>query len=293
MKRARDRVLRTEWMAVNRLVVAQYYGELFPLPRNWEWLKQSFKQRGYKPEYPIVARVRGDNTETLEIVCVVGRCSIAKERGMKRMPIIVRQFDGDSQAQAYAIEDNLYNQPASARISLVHAISLARTLKASGGQYAAQRIWEFAGVSESTFWRAVRSLDSTLQETIMNYPEIAELQFSKQVSEVVRRNLCPAFTQLFADEAEVHTYHKTHGQRADKRMLKSVTKPAAEPGISTQKQEIPELHSATGEIAYTSHPAEADHILSNELVPPTSLTDNPSGRKKQINEDQGSLLFDP
>lgn len=291
MKTARDRVLRTEWLPVSSLVVAQYYGELFPLPRDWGRLRQSFKQHRYKPEYPIVTRVLNNNADIFEVVCGVGRYTVAKERGMRRVPVIIRQFDGDTQAQAYAIEDNLYNPAASTCISLVHAISLARALKACGGIYTPQRIWEFARVSESTFWRAVSSLDSTLQEVTHEHPEIAALSPSQQTAEIVRRDLCPLFTQLFAGEIEVHTYHKAHRQVCVKSTRRKANKPASQPRSSAMKQRNNALTGTKFETV-PSAVQDVDKILPHGATHSPLLAASSSQRKKRIDKEREPFLFD-
>ncbi|MGA9995970.1 MAG: ParB N-terminal domain-containing protein [Pyrinomonadaceae bacterium] len=289
MQKARDRVLRTQWLAVSRLVVAQYYGELFPLPRDWRWLRQSFEQHGYRPEYPIVARIKGDDTDTFEIVCGVGRYTVAKERGMRRVPAIIRRFEDSIQAKAYAIEDNLYNPAtSSARISIVHAISLARVLKDCGVAYSAQRIWESARVSESTFWRAVSSFDSTLQKITRNHPEIAALRFSQQVSEIVRRDLCPQFTKLLAGEIEVHTYHKSHRQVSTTSMHKT-SKADVKSRSSAKKRKASYLH---GSAAKTAHATSPDRTLSNKSTHQTSPTTKTSRHKKRTDKEREPSLFD-
>lgn len=232
MKKVRTKVINSQWVPIGRLAVPSYYGELYPLPRDRSMLDASFERHGYQPEYPIVVRMTGAVDDKLEVVCGVGRYTVAIKRGMKRVPVILRQFDGDNEARAYAIEDNLYNPATAATISLVHAISLARALQACGGTYSAPRICELARVSESTFWRAMSSLDSTLQKISPKHPEMAELEFSQRVSEIIRRNLEPPFTQLFAGEIEVHTYHQWQHRKTRR-------SPAVKLRPSTSKQSIP------------------------------------------------------
>lgn len=289
MKKARDRVLRTEWLAISRLVVAPYYGELFPLPRDWRWLRQSFEQHGYRPEYPIVVRMKEDAANAFEIVCGVGRYTAAKERGMRRVPAIIRRFENGIQAKAYAIEDNLYNlATSSARISIAHAILLARVLKDCGGVYSAPRIWESARVSESTFWRAVSSLDSTLQKITRNHPEIATLHFSQQVSEIVRRDLCPQFTKLLAGEIEVHTYHKSHRQVSITSLHKT-SKAAVKSGSSAKKQKNSYPH---GSVDKTAHATSPNRTLTNKPTYPTPPATKTSRNKKRTGKEREPSLFD-
>ena len=79
MLKARDRVLKTRWVGVDELIVAPYYPDLFPLPRDWSGLRQSFERHGYRPEYPVVVRARGVVEGDFEIVCGVGRHAVARD----------------------------------------------------------------------------------------------------------------------------------------------------------------------------------------------------------------------
>ena len=288
MRKARDRVLRTDWLDVSKLVVARYYGDLFPVSRNWNRLRESFERHGYKPEYPIVARTTGDEANPFAIVCGVGRYTIAKERRMRRVPVILRPFDDDIQAEIYSIEDNLYNAAASAPISLVHAIFLARTLKARGGQYSARRIWESAGVSESTFWRAVRSLDSAVQKVLPNHPELTEMDFSRQISEIVRRDLYPGFTSLFSGEVVVHTCHKAQGRPTHK----DASKAASRLRLPNRELTIHKVHDLNTSQAGTSSLQNEDQALSDKATHPIPNTRKSSKRKKSIDREVPPLLFD-
>ncbi len=235
--------------------------------------------------------MRGNNADIFEIVCGVGRYVVAKERRMKRVPVIIRQFDGDTQAQAYAIEDNLYNPAASTRISLVHAISLARALKARGGIYTPQRIWEFARVSESTFWRAVSSLDLTVQEVIHEHHEIAALSPSQQVTEIVRRDLRPLFTRLFAGEIEVHTYHKVHRQTCIKSTRRKANRPASQSRSSDLKQRNNALIKTKLETV-PSAVQDIDNTLLHGAIHPALPAARSSRRKNHIDKEREPSLFD-
>lgn len=83
-----------------------------------------------------------------EIVCGVGRHAVARERGMRRVPVVVRRFGSEREARAYAIEDNLFNPTtASSRPSLAHMLVLARVLKECGVECTPRQVWEAAGVS--------------------------------------------------------------------------------------------------------------------------------------------------
>lgn len=211
---------------------------------------------------------------------------------MRRVPVILRQFDNENQAQVYSIEDNLYNAAASARIALVHIISLARALKARGGQYSAQRIWEFAGVSESTFWRAVSSLDSTLKEAIVSYPEITEMEFSRQISEIVRRDLYPGFTRLFAGDVEVHTYHKAHNQTRGKRTRGDASTTLSRLHSATRKQAIHGPRSTSAPPNQPPSSQNTDVALLDKSTHSISPTTKSSKGKKHTDKEHEPLLFD-
>lgn len=131
---------------------------------------------------------------------------------MRRVPVVVRRFD-DEQARAYAIEDNLFNSPASSRLTLVHIIVLARALNECGGECTPRQIWEAAGVSPSTYWRADGSLNRSLRQILMTHPELQELSLSSQVAEIMRKDLAPHLTRLFMGEMEINTYHLTQERR--------------------------------------------------------------------------------
>ena len=102
--KARDRVLKTRWVGVDELMVAPYYADLYPLPRDWSGLRRSFERHGYRPEYPVVVRAQVGADGAFEIVCGVCRHAFARERGNYRVPFVVRRFDYDYCARAYAIE---------------------------------------------------------------------------------------------------------------------------------------------------------------------------------------------
>lgn len=213
MMKARDRVLKTRWVGVEELAAAPYYPDLFPVPRDLSGLRHSFERHGYRPEYPVVVRARGEAGGRFEIVCGVGRHAVAHERGMRRLPVLVRRFDGDAAARAYAIEDNLFNPTvASSRLSLAHMIVLARALRECGVEPTPRQIWEAAGVSPSTYWRADGSLGRSLEQVLSAHPELQELDFARQVAEIIRRDLAPQLTRLFAGDVEVNTYHRAQSR---------------------------------------------------------------------------------
>lgn len=212
--KARDRVLKTRWVGVDELTVAPYYADLYPLPRDWSGLHRNFERHGYRPEYPVVVRAQVGADGEFEIVCGVGRHAVARARGMKRVPVLVRRFDDDNRARAYAIEDNLFHAAASSRLSLTHMIVLARALKECGAECAPRQIWEAAGVSPSTYWRADGSLGRSLGQILLAHPELKALDFPRQVAEIVRKDLAPQLTRLLAGDVEVNTFHRAQGRRA-------------------------------------------------------------------------------
>jgi ParB-like nuclease domain len=212
--KARDRVLKTRWVGVDELMVAPYYADLYPLPRDWSGLRRSFERHGYRPEYPVVVRAQVGADGAFEIVCGVGRHAVARERGMYRVPVVVRRFDDDYGARAYAIEDNIFHAATSSRTSLTHMIVLARTLKECGRECIPRQIWEAAGVSPSTYWRADGSLSQSLGQILLAHPELKALDFPRQVAEIVRKDLAPQLTRLLAGDVEVNTFHRAQGRRA-------------------------------------------------------------------------------
>jgi len=203
MMKARDRVLKTRWVGVDELTPAPFHADLFPLSRDLSALRRSFERHGYRAEYPLVVRASGAAGGGLEIVCGVGRHTVGCERGMRRVPVVVRPFEGDERARAYAIEDNLFNAPASSRLSLAHMIVLARAFKECGGECTPRQVWEAAGVSPSTYWRAARCVELALGEAA---GKLSECDAARLAAEVVRRGLNPQFALLLAGGIEVNTY---------------------------------------------------------------------------------------
>jgi hypothetical protein len=213
MKRAKDVALRTQWVRVDELMPARFHADLFPLPRDLSGLRRSFERHGYRPEYPIVARTAPGAAGGFEIVCGVGRHAVARERGMLKVPVVVRQFDSDDEARAYAIEDNLFGPAVSSRPSLAHMIVLARALKECGGECTPQQVWEAAGVSPSTYWRADGSVVRSIGRILTAHPGLQGLGVVRQVSEIIRKSLDPRLTDLLAGGVEVNTYHQERGRR--------------------------------------------------------------------------------
>jgi hypothetical protein len=274
MLKARDRVLKTQWVGVDELAVVPYYFDLYPLPRDWSGLRRSFQRHGYRPEYPIVARAGVGAAGAFEIVCGVGRHTVARERGMHRVPIVVRRFDGDEQARAYAIEDNLFNPGAGSRLGLAHLIVLARALKECSGECTPQQVWEAAGVSPSTYWRADGSLMRSVSQILAAHRELQGLDFSRQIAEIIRNDLAPELTRLLAGDVEVNTYHQSQGGRA--RAKRRVQSEAAKSGKGGRRGRTP-VHVPT---------------KSNEPVAEARPETKAPRRKKPPKSDSNLSLFD-
>lgn len=275
MLKARDRVLKTRWVGVDKLIVAPYYLDLYPLPRNLSSLRRSFERHGYKPEYPVVVRTRGVVEGVFEIVCGVGRHAVARERGMYRVPVVVRRFDDDDAARAYAIEDNLFNpNVASSRPSLAHMLVLARALKGCGVEYTPRQIWEAAGVSPSTYWRADGSLSQSIEQILSDHPELQGLDFSQQVAEIIRKDLAPHLTRLFAGDVEVNTYHRAQGRR--ERPTRRVERRATESSKGVVSRSAP----------------ETDSTKSNKPVGKRPTAAKEAARKKSAKHDSNLSLLD-
>lgn len=274
MMKARDRVLKTRWVGVDELIVAPYYPDLFPLPRDLSGLRRSFERHGYRPEYPVVVRVRGGAAGSFEIVCGVGRHAVARERAMRRVPVLVRHFDDDNQARAYAIEDNLLNTAASSRPSLAHMIVLARALTECGVECMPRQIWEAAGVSPSTYWRADASLRQSLRQILSARPELQGLSLSRQVAEAVRKDFAPQLTRLFAGEVEVNTFHRLEGRR--ERPTRRVKRKAIKSGEGVVSRRAPDTASTKSD-------------KQSSKIPAATKT---ASRKKPAKQDSNLSLLD-
>jgi hypothetical protein len=203
MKRARDIALKTRWVGVDELTPAPFHADLFPLPRDLSGLRRSFARHGFRSEYPVVVRAAARG---LEIVCGVGRHIVARERGMRRVPVVVRRFESDVIARAYAIEDTLFNAYASSRLSVAHMVVLARALRECGVECVPREVWEAAGVSPSTYWRAVRCVDRALKGAVERLPALSDYDPVRLAAEIVRRELDPRFSLLLGGEIEVNTF---------------------------------------------------------------------------------------
>jgi hypothetical protein len=196
-------------VSVDRLITPAYYHDLFPLPRDRSALIESFDRDGYRPEYPLTARPSELLGDHFEIVCGVGRFELACERGMRRVPVIVREIS-QKEALRYAVEDNLFAASSSASLSLPQAIFLSRLLEGQTKSLSPQHVWKLARVSESTFWRAVKAYDLAVGKTAGEHPELEELAPHIQVAEILRRDLFPEFTRLWTGSLEVHTFQQAH-----------------------------------------------------------------------------------
>lgn len=107
----------------------------------------------------------------------------------------------------------------SASLTLPQAIFLSRLLEARGRSFPPRLVWELARVSESTFWRAVKSFDLAVGKAAGEHPELNDVDEHRRVAEIVRRDLFPEFTRLWTGSLEVHTFrqaHTTDGGRARK-----------------------------------------------------------------------------
>jgi hypothetical protein len=274
MLKTRDRVLKFRWMNVEELTTASYYADLYPLPRDLSGLRRSFERHGFRAEYPIVVRVKATAEVSFEIVCGVGRYTVARECGMRRVPIVVRRFDDDRAVRAYAIEDNLFNTIASSKLSLAHMIVLARALKECGVDCAPRQIWEAAGVSPSTYWRADGSLGKSLKGIIAAHPELQKLDFSRQVAEILRNDFAPQFTYLFAGAVEVNTYHQAQGR--DERAIRRIESKAKESGTSRVR----------------GRATKTDPVRSNKQTNEIPIEVKEPGRNKPAKKDSNLSLFD-
>ncbi len=221
MKKKRTRIVNTKWVAVDRLIIPAYYGDLFPLPRDRSALVESFEREGFRPEYPLTVRPSEMVEDYFEIVCGVGRYTAARERGMRRVPAVVRELTSE-EALLYAAQDNLFAAGSSASMSLLQALFLARLLEDRGRGLPPKLVAQLAGVSESTYWRAVKAFDFAVGKAPIEYPDREELEPYQRVAEMLRRDLFPDFTRLWTGALEVNSFHKAHaghygGRKGDAR----------------------------------------------------------------------------
>lgn len=209
MKNKRTRVVNTRWLSVDKLIIPACYYDLFPLPREASALVESFARDGYRPEYPLTVRPSETVGDHFEIVCGVRRYELARARGMRRVPAVVREMTAE-EAVRYAVEDNLFAAGCSATLTLPQAIFLSRLLEGRGRDLPPRLVWELARVSESTFWRAVKSFDHAVRKAADEHPELNGLEEHRRVAEILRRDLFPEFTRLWTGSLEVHTFRQAH-----------------------------------------------------------------------------------
>jgi len=209
VKKKRTRIVNTKWVAVDRLIIPAYYGDIFPLPRDRSALVESFEREGFRPEYPLTVSPSEMVEDYFEIVCGVGRYTLASERGMRRVPVVVREMTAD-EALRYAAEDNLFAAGSSANLPLVQALFLSRLLEGRGRDIPPKFVAQLAGVSESTFWRAVKAFDFAAGKAPGEYPDREEMEPYQRVAEMLRRDLFPDFTRLWMGALEVNSFHQAH-----------------------------------------------------------------------------------
>jgi ParB-like nuclease domain len=209
VKKKRTRVVNTKWLSVDKLIISACYYDLFPLPRDASALVESFARDGYRPEYPLTVRASETVGDHFEIVCGVRRYELARERGMRRVPAVVREMTAE-EAIRYAVEDNLFAAGCSASLTLPQAIFLSRLLEGRGRSLPPRLVWGLARVSESTFWRAVKSFDLAVGKAAGEHPELNEMEDHQRVAEILRRDLFPEFTRLWTGSLEVHTFRQAH-----------------------------------------------------------------------------------
>lgn len=209
MRKRRTRVVNTKWMSVDSLIVPAYYSDLFPLPRDRSALVESFGREGYRPEYPLTVRPSEMVDDYFEIICGVGRYTVARERGMRRVPVVVRELTAE-EALLYAAEDNLFAAGSPPSMSLPQALFLARLLESRGRGLPPKLVAQLAGVSESTFWRAAKAFDFAGDKAPGEYPDREGLEPHQRVAEMLRRDLFPDFTRLWTGALEVNSFHQAH-----------------------------------------------------------------------------------
>ncbi|HEV7375849.1 MAG TPA: hypothetical protein VGN95_14105 [Pyrinomonadaceae bacterium] len=153
-------------------------------------------------------------------------------------------------------------------------IVLARALNECGVECAPRQIWEAAGVSPSTYWRADGSLGRSLGQILSAHPELQRLDFSRQVAEIIRKDLAPHLTRLFAGEVEINTYHLAQGRREQ---------PARRVESSAAK-------SSKGEVR--GRATEPVSARSNKPPGKIPTAANETARKKPAKQDSNLSLLD-
>ncbi len=209
MRRKRTRVVNTRWMSVESLIIPAYYGDLFPLPRDRSALVESFKREGFRPEYPLTVRPSEMVDDYFEVVCGVGRYTLARERGMGRVPVVIRELTAED-ALLYVAEDNLFAAGTSVSMTLLQVLFLSRLLEGRGRGIPPKLVAQLAGVSESTYWRALKAFDFAAGKAPSEYPDREELEPYQRVAEMLRCDLFPDFTRLWTGAIEVNSFHQAH-----------------------------------------------------------------------------------
>jgi hypothetical protein len=210
--------------------------------------------------------------DRFEIVCGVRRYEMARERGMRRVPAVVREMTTEEAIQ-YAVEDNLFAAGCSASLTLPQAIFLSRLLEGRGRNFPPRLVWELARVSESTFWRAVKSFDLAVSKAADEHPELNEMEEHRRVAEILRRDLFPEFTRLWTGSLEVHTFQQAHATGDGH-------------GIAARKKSMPtKAKRANGTRRASAAPEPADGHLSRGSA-------KRSVRSKDERADENLLLFE-
>lgn len=149
-----------------------------------------------------------------------------------------------------AVEDNLFAAGCSASLTLPQAIFLSRLLEGRGRNFPPRLVWELARVSESTFWRGVKSFDLAVSKAAGEHPELNEMEEHRRVAEILRRDLFPEFTRLWTGSLEVHTFQQAHATGDGH-------------GIAARKKSIPtKAKRANGTRQAPAAPEPADGHLS-------------------------------
>lgn len=270
MKKKWTRVVNTKWLSVDRLIIPAYYYDIFPLSRDLSALCESFARDGYRPEYPLTVRPSETVGDHFEIVCGVRRFNLACERGMRRVPVVVREMTA-VEALHYAVEDNLYAAASSASLTLTQAIFLSRVLEGRGRDFPPRLVWKLARASESTFWRAVKSFDLAVSKAAGEHPELDDLETHRRVAEILRRDLFPEFTRLWTGSLEVHTFQQAHATVGNGRRSTARTNPktARSKKANSTRPEAAGSEPADGQLARGSakEPARSKNKRADDTLP--------------------------
>lgn len=153
-------------------------------------------------------------------------------------------------------------------------IILASALNECGGECTPRQIWEAAGVSPSTYWRSDGSLDQLLRQILSSHPELQGLSLSSQVAEIIRKDLAPQLTRLFAGDVEINTFHQAQGRR--ERPVRRVESRATKSSKRGVRRRDPEPVSAK-----LNKPASKTQTAAKETA-----------RKKPAKQDSNLSLLD-